>query len=125
MTNNNKDIELPEEIMPVCSVENMLKGQKALVTGANSGIGKGIAIVLGEAGADVVVNFVSEEDEAQKVVDEIKEFGSNAFKYHADVSKESEVKAMFQQMFKEFGTIDILVTNAGIQRDASIEEVTN
>ncbi len=115
---------IPEVIMPGCSIEKVLKGQKALVTGANSGIGKGIAIALGQAGADVVVNYVAGDEAAQQVVAEIEAIGSEAFAYQADVSDEQQVKEMFQRMFKKFGTIDILVNNAGIQKDAPIDEMT-
>jgi glucose 1-dehydrogenase len=101
-----------------------LKGQSALVTGANSGIGEAVAIRLGEAGADVVVNYVVHPETADQVVEKIRSAGSRAIAVKADVSKEEEVKEMFQTMFREFGTIDILVNNAGIQRDAPFHEMT-
>lgn len=101
-----------------------LKNQAALVTGANSGIGEAIAIGLGKAGADVVVNYVVDPASAEKVVEKIKAFGSRAITLKADVSNEQEVKEMFKAMFKEFGTIDILVNNAGLQRDAAFHEMT-
>jgi glucose 1-dehydrogenase len=100
-----------------------LKGQKALVTGANSGIGKAIAVALGHAGADVVVNYVSREEEAQKVVAEVRRCGANAYAHRADVSSESDVERMFGAMVAEFGTIDILVNNAGLQKDAPFDEL--
>ncbi|MEV0179891.1 SDR family oxidoreductase [Streptomyces sp. NPDC050625] len=102
----------------------MLKGQKALVTGANSGIGKATAIGLGRAGCDVVVNYVAGREEAEQVVDEIKAMGVKAAAYEADVSQEDQVVAMTDRMIEEFGTIDILVANAGLQRDAPITEMT-
>ncbi|MFF3325646.1 SDR family oxidoreductase [Streptomyces sp. NPDC002889] len=102
----------------------MLKGQKALVTGANSGIGKATAIGLGRAGADVVVNYVADREDAEKVVEEITAFGVRAAAYEADVSKEDQVIAMMDRMVEEFGTIDILVANAGLQRDAPLTEMT-
>jgi glucose 1-dehydrogenase len=114
----------PEVVMPQCEAEKVLKGQKALVTGANSGIGKAVAIGLGQAGADVVVNYVRGEDQAREVVAEIKKSGSRAFAHPADVSSEDQVQAMFQKMFSEFGTIDILVNNAGLQKDAPFDEMT-
>jgi glucose 1-dehydrogenase len=104
--------------------EKKLSGQVALVTGANSGIGEGVAIALGEAGATVVVNYVTQPEAAQAVVDKIKSFGSNAIAVQADVSNEAQVQAMFQQVIKELGTVDILVNNAGLQRDAKFEEMT-
>ncbi|MFD7626716.1 SDR family oxidoreductase [Streptomyces sp. NPDC059851] len=102
----------------------MLRGQKALVTGANSGIGKATAIGLGRAGADVVVNYVAGREEAEKVVAEIASFGVRAAAYEADVSDEDQVVAMTNRMVEEFGTIDILVANAGLQRDSAFTEMT-
>ena len=107
-------------VLPV----HLLKGQKALVTGANSGIGKATAIGLGRAGADVVVNYVAGREAAEKVVEEITTFGVRAAAYEADVSQEDQVVAMMDRMVQEFGTIDILVANAGLQRDAPFEEMT-
>jgi glucose 1-dehydrogenase len=101
-----------------------LKNQKALVTGANSGIGEACALALGAAGADVLVNYVSHPEEADRVVKCIEESGSRAIAFRADVSREDGVQAMFAQMLKEFGTIDILVNNAGLQRDARFHEMT-
>nr|WP_241842788.1 SDR family oxidoreductase [Streptomyces sp. TSRI0107] len=103
---------------------HLLRGQKALVTGANSGIGKATAIGLGKAGADVVVNYVAGRDEAEKVVEEITSFGVRAAAYEADVSDEDQVVAMTERMVEEFGTIDILVANAGLQRDAPFTDMT-
>ncbi|MFB6784546.1 MULTISPECIES: SDR family oxidoreductase [unclassified Streptomyces] len=103
---------------------HLLKGQKALVTGANSGIGKSTAIGLGRAGADVVVNYVAGREEAEQVVEEISGFGVRAMAYEADVSQEDQVVAMIDRMVQEFGTIDILVANAGLQRDAPFTEMT-
>ena len=116
--------KLPDVVMPTCGVEKILNGQKALVTGANSGIGKGIAISLGQAGADVAVNYFSGDEAAKEVVDEIVRSGSRAIAHKADVSKEDQVHAMFQRMLKEFGTIDILINNAGLQKDAPFDEMT-
>ncbi len=115
---------LPEVTMPTCTVQPVLKGQKALVTGANSGIGLGVALALGRAGADVVVNYVSSDETAQQVVEDIKRGGVQAYAHKADVSKEDQVQAMFQRMFAEFGTIDILINNAGLQRDAAFDQMT-
>src|SRR6478609_9450429 len=101
-----------------------LAGQTALVTGANSGIGEAIAIALGEACANVVINYVAAPEMAEQVADLIRASGSKAIAIHADVSKENQVQAMFQQAIREFGTIDILVNNAGLQRDARFEDMT-
>ncbi|MDX2294186.1 MULTISPECIES: SDR family oxidoreductase [Streptomyces] len=110
----------PRDMIPT----RLLQGQKALVTGANSGIGKATAIGLGRAGADVVVNYVADREAAEKVVAEIASFGVRAAAYEADVSQEDQVVAMTDRMVQEFGTIDILVANAGLQRDAPVTEMT-
>jgi glucose 1-dehydrogenase len=115
---------LPKPMMPACPNQRLLAGQKALVTGASSGIGKAIALSLGEAGADVIVNYVAGEDSAQAIVDGIRARGSQAHAVRADVSSEEQVKAMFGEMFERFGTIDILVNNAGLQMDAPFHELT-
>lgn len=109
---------------PSLPMRKMLTGQKALVTGANSGIGRGTAVALGQAGADVVVNYVEGDDAANSVVDEIRRCGVNAFAHKADVSAEDQVADMFKSMVQQFGTIDILVNNAGLQRDAPFHNMT-
>ena len=101
-----------------------LKGQKALVTGANSGIGEGVAKALAAAGAAVVVNYVTAPEAAVSVVREIHAKGGEALAVKADVSREAEVEAMFAEMLERFGTIDILVNNAGLQRDAPFVEMS-
>lgn len=101
-----------------------LRNQKALVTGANSGIGEACALALGAAGADVVVNYVSRPEEAERVVGLIQQRGSQAVAMQADVSREEEVQAMFAKMMQAFGTIDILVNNAGLQQDAPFHDMT-
>ena len=102
----------------------LLKGQKALVTGANSGIGKAVAIALGAAGADVVVNYVRGDDTAKDVAREIANSGVQSLAIQADVSNEGQVASMFRQMIESFGAIDILVNNAGLQQDAPLEAMT-
>ena len=109
---------------PPVTIHALLAGQKALVTGANSGIGRGVAIALGQAGADVVVNYVSGDEAANAVVEEIRGFGVNAIAYKADVSMEDQVAGMFALAVKELGTVDILVNNAGLQRDAKFQSMT-
>jgi glucose 1-dehydrogenase len=118
------DENLPPVVMPSCEERRILSGQKALVTGGSSGIGRAVAIALGGAGADVAVNYRSGEEEALEVVDAIKQKGSNAIALQADVAKEDQVQAMFRSMFEAFGTIDILVANAGLQQDAPFEQMT-
>ena len=102
----------------------LLKGQKALVTGASSGIGKAVAICLGQAGADVVVNFRSHPEVASEVVEEIKKSGVQSYAHQADVSNEDEVVEMVAKMKEQFGTIDIMVCNAGLQQDSPFAEMT-
>jgi glucose 1-dehydrogenase len=102
----------------------LLKGQSALVTGADSGIGKGVALALASAGANVIINHVDAHEIAQQTVDEITATGGIAYAIHADISKEDEVKAMFAEMYQQYGTIDILVNNAGIQKDSKFVDMT-
>ncbi|WP_406501843.1 SDR family oxidoreductase [Streptomyces sp. NBC_01590] len=102
----------------------LLRGQKALVTGASSGIGRATAVELGRAGADVVVNYVAGREAAEEVVREIEAFGVRAYAHEADVSREEQVVAMFARVVEEFGTLDVLVANAGLQRDAAVTEMT-
>jgi glucose 1-dehydrogenase len=109
---------------PATEPRRLLRGQKALVTGANSGIGRATAIALGQAGADVVVNYVVGEDSAAAVVEEIRRAGGRAYAHCADVSNEEQVKAMFSRMVAELGTIDILVNNAGRQKDARFVDMS-
>ncbi len=102
----------------------LLKGQKALVTGASSGIGEAAARGLAKAGAAVVINYHSEKEAAEKVVHDITSEGGEAIAIQANVAKEDDVKAMFAQMLHKFGTIDILVNNAGLQKDAAFVDMT-
>ena len=115
---------LPKPVMPQVPPQKLLLGQTALVTGASSGIGRAIARALGDAGADVVVNYVSGQDKAEALAQEIRAGGSRALALRADVSAESEVRDMFGRMIAELGTIDILVNNAGLQQDAPFHELT-
>ena len=103
---------------------DLLKGQNALVTGANSGIGEATARALAAAGASVVVNYVTHAPDADRVVNDIKAADGQAIALHADVSNEGEVEAMFAEMVSKLGTIDILVNNAGLQHDARFVDMT-
>ena len=124
MSTLTNERQLPDVVMPTCEHQKLLRGQKALVTGANSGIGKGIAVALGEAGADVVVNYVRDELSANEVVEDIRRCGSKSYAHVADVSNELQVVEMFQKVIKEFGAIDILINNAGLQKDAPFDQMT-
>jgi glucose 1-dehydrogenase len=118
------EAQFPEVVMPKCPAIRLLKGQKALVTGANSGIGRAVAVALGHAGADVIVNYVVNQSEAEEVCEEIRRCGSSALAVLADVADEQQVQDMFRHAIDTFGTIDILVNNAGIQRDAAFDEMS-
>jgi glucose 1-dehydrogenase len=101
-----------------------LEGQRAVVTGANSGIGEGVAKGLADAGAKVVVNYVAAPEQAERVVNEIRQAGGEAMAIRADVSQEDQVQAMFRQAIEAWGSVDILVNNAGLQRDAPLHEMS-
>ncbi len=101
-----------------------LSGQRAIVTGASSGIGEQIAKSLAAAGAAVVVNYSRDEKNAARVVGEIESARGRAVAVRADVSKESEVLAMFDRARAELGSIDILVNNAGLQKDAAFVDLS-
>ncbi|WP_333678480.1 SDR family oxidoreductase [Dyella sp.] len=109
---------------PPLLIPKTLKGQRALVTGANSGIGRAVAIALGEAGADVAVNYVTGDQAANDVVAAIRAQGASAEAYRADVSSEEQVATMFREVIARFGTLDILVNNAGLQRDCAFPAMT-
>jgi glucose 1-dehydrogenase len=101
-----------------------LRGQRALVTGGNSGIGAAVARALAKAGAKVVINYLFNEADAEVVVEEITALGGEAMAIRADVSHEADVQRMFEEMISTWGSIEILVANAGIQRDAPFDEMT-
>jgi NAD(P)-dependent dehydrogenase (short-subunit alcohol dehydrogenase family) len=101
-----------------------LAGQVALVTGASRGLGKGIALVLAEQGADVVVNYRSKESEAEEVAAAIRNMGRRALVAQADVGEETSVKNLFALAVKEFGRVDFLVNNAGTTKSQEIQETS-
>lgn len=107
-------------------MEITLKNQVAIITGSSSGIGAGAAKSLAESGAEVVINypFAGSLDQAKSVLKEITDNGGKGIVYQCDVSKEEEVIKMFQDVVAQLGTVDILINNAGIQRDAKFTEMT-
>lgn len=101
-----------------------LDGQVALVTGASSGIGRATAEAMAAAGAAVVVNYRSQPEEAEKMVAAIAGAGGRAITVEADVSDEAQVGAMFEKAVEAFGSVDVVVANAGMQKDAPAAEMT-
>jgi glucose 1-dehydrogenase len=106
------------------SIGQVLAGQRALITGANSGIGEGIARSMAAAGATVAINYVRGPEDAARIVDEIKSQGGHALALEADVSREDQVQAMYRQMTDACGGIDILVNNAGLQKDSAFTDMS-
>lgn len=102
----------------IYKAEKPLVQQTAIVTGASSGIGKACAIALGEAGANVVVNYIGNPTGAQEAVAAIEAAGGRGMTFKADVSQQDQVESMFQAAVETFGTVDILINNAGLQKDS-------
>lgn len=100
-------------------------GKAALVTGASRGIGRAVVLELAKAGADVLINFIGNPDEAEDVRSSAASYGVRALIYNADVSDSRQVRAMFEMFDREFGAIDILVNNAGFAAEAPITEMTD
>ena len=100
-----------------------LEGKKALVTGGSRGIGRGIALALALQGADVMINYRSNQEEANKVVEEIKKMGRQSVAVAADVSNSQSVAKMFEYIRSQWGKLDILVNNAGIIAYADFESM--
>lgn len=101
-----------------------IDGQTAIVTGASSGIGKATAMELAAAGANVLVNYIGNAASAEEVVQAIIAFGGNAIAFKADVSKKDQVDAMVAATVDKFGTVDILINNAGLQKDAKFLDMS-
>lgn len=116
--------DYPEVVKPCFQTDNKLKGQTAIVTGASSGIGKAIALGMAKEGACVVINYVSGDDTVDQMVKNITAYGGKAIGFKADVSKEDQVIAMFEEARKQFGSIDIMVNNAGLQQDAAFDQMS-
>jgi len=107
-------------------MEKKLDGQVAIITGASSGIGAGVAKAFAEAGATVVINHpvAQTQSAADAVLAELKTVGGKGITYQCDVSKEDQVVKMFSDTISQFGTVDILVNNAGLQRDSNFIDMT-
>ncbi len=101
-----------------------LAGKTALVTGASRGIGRAIALRLGRAGASVVVNYAASPDKAQEVVAAIEAGGGQATAIQADMSRRADVTRLFEQAEEHFGTLDIVVSNAGVYQAKPLVDVT-
>jgi len=115
---------VPPNEMPPRPIGQVLVGQKALVTGASKGIGSGIAAALAQAGADVLVNYFSDREGAEATAERVREAGRRALVVAADVSVEGQVQAMFAEMIENFGRVDILINNSGIQLSAPFDQMT-
>ena len=102
-----------------------LKGKKALITGASRGIGRGIAEIFAEEGADVAVNYIESAKPAEDVVKAIQALGRKAIAVKGDVAKRADVEAMIDTAWKELGGLDILVNNAGIETIVGFLELTD
>lgn len=105
-------------------MKRKLENQIAIITGGSSGIGAGVAKALAREGAIVVINYSSSEDKAKKVLEEVKEGGGDGMIIHADVSKEKDVLNMFEETYRRYGTVDILINNAGLQKDSVFHEMS-
>lgn len=110
--------------MPKIPWYPVLEGQPVLVTGANSGIGAAVALGLARSGADVVINYITHPEAAEELVHTIERMGRRAIAIKADVSKEEDVERMFAQAVEKLGTLHVVVSNAGLQRDAAFDEMT-
>ena len=124
MENYYKEQGLLKPHLPDIPPQRVLEGQTALVTGAGSGIGMAVAVALGEAGANVVINYVVHPEQAEAVAQAVRAAGAKALCVQADVAKEDQVQAMFAQAVAEFGRLDIMVNNAGIQVDSAFADMT-
>ena len=99
-------------------------GKVALVTGGARGIGRSTALALARGGADVLVNYLQNRDAAAQVVEMIQGMGRKSVAFQANVGKQSEIEAMFEQLDRAFGKLDILINNAGIGVPKPLEEIT-
>ena len=115
MSESNVEIKLPA---------NLFQGKTAVITGASRGVGRATALRLAEAGANVVVNYLKEEEKANNVVALCQEKGADAIAVQGDVSEWQAAQNLAQKALEKFGRIDLLVLNAGIWEGAPIEEMS-
>ena len=115
---------VPPNEMPPRPIRPVLVGQKALVTGASKGIGQGIAASLAQAGADVVINYFSDGEGAERTAEQVRNAGREVLLVQADVAEEQQVQRMFAHSIDAFGRIDILINNSGIQMNAPFDEMS-
>lgn len=101
-----------------------LDGKVALVTGSGRGIGAAMAVELGRCGAKVVVNYANSSGPAEKVVEEIRSLGTDAFAFKADVRQVKQTIQLFDEAIKRFGQLDIVCSNSGVVSFGHLEEVT-
>lgn len=101
-----------------------LAGQVAVVTGGSRGIGRAVAKLLAELGAQIVVNYAHNEDAAESLVQELHGKGTNAFSFKADVADVEEAQALIDAAIARFGRLDILICSAGIWEGSPVEELT-
>lgn len=94
-----------------------LQGKNAIVTGASRGIGRAIALLLAQYGANIIINYTSNKEAADEVIKQIKEYGVTAIAVRCDVTNSDHIKKMIEVAEENFDAIDILVNNAGITRD--------
>lgn len=103
---------------------DLLRGRVAIVTGGSRGIGRAAALRLAEAGAHVVISYLSRERDAEMVVGEVRERGAEALAVRADLSRPRDAEALVAAAVEKFGGLDVLVANAGIWEGAPVEELT-
>ena len=101
-----------------------LKNKVALITGSSSGIGKAIALLFAEEGADVIICSNTSSEDGNKVLKEVKEKGSDAIYVQADLTKESDIQDMFNQIKEKYGKLDILINNAGRTFNIPFKDIT-
>jgi glucose 1-dehydrogenase len=119
-----EEVEVNRKRINMIGQELQFKDKVVMVTGSSSGIGKACAIHFASQGAHVVVNYASNAEEGQAVLNEILSKGGSGILVKADVSREDEVLAMFRETINKFGRLDVLVSNAGLQKDAPFLEMT-